>query len=264
MTVTDENDICSRLETIAGVRVSQDWLTACRAHLRETRLAETADSILHQVLHSDLRDVVSRQDDDGMLRRALQEEFAELPESFRLMVQVEELLDVSLNAEARLSVGPASPTSPTPVGNQHMRCLKLYFSDGYLLLGGIHLVGMEMAPIPDLSVHSKAGLKLILKGPLTCRFGIIMCSPSNTNVLGGSVVSLMEMQQKTLEQAQRLAGVGVDPTVKALIWNPIGAEEEGEGTNTHGAIIFLCLYKLTQLICMLCFHFWYSTGRGRT
>jgi hypothetical protein len=37
----------------------------------------------------------------------------------------------------------------------------------------------------------------------------------------------MEMQRKALEQAQRLAGVGVDPTVKALIWNPIGADEEG-------------------------------------
>jgi hypothetical protein len=33
--------------------------------LRETRQAETADSILHQVLHSNLRNVVSRQDDDG-------------------------------------------------------------------------------------------------------------------------------------------------------------------------------------------------------
>jgi RecQ-mediated genome instability protein 1 len=237
MAVTDDADISSRLETIAGVRVSQDWLTACRAHLREIRQPETADSILHQVLHSDLRDVVSRQDDDGILRRALQEEFTELPESFRLMVQVEELLDVSLNAEARLSVGPTSRTSPTPVGNQHLRCLKLYLSDGYLLVGGIHLVGMEISPIHDLSVHSKAGLKLIVKGPLTCRFGIIMCSPSNTAVLGGSVASLMEMQQKALEQAQRLAGVGVDPTVKALIWNPIGAEEEGVGTTTHDTII---------------------------
>jgi hypothetical protein len=77
--------------------------------LREIRQAETADSVLHQVLHSDLRDVVSRQDDDGILRRALQQEFAELPESFRLMVQVEELLDVSLHAEARLSVGVQLP-----------------------------------------------------------------------------------------------------------------------------------------------------------
>lgn len=245
MVLTDDTDICSQLETIAGVRVSQEWLTACRAHLRETRQPESADSILHQVLHSDLRDVVSREQDDGILRHALSQEYAVLPESFRLMVQVEELLDVSLNAEARLSIGPASPTAPTPVGDQRMRCLKLYLSDGYRVVRDIHLVGMELSPIPDLSVHSQAGLKLILRGPLKCRFGVILCSPSNTIVLGGCVASLMEMQKKALEQAQRLAGVGVDPTVKALIWNPIGADEEGGTTKKDYSVRDVYVYEVT-------------------
>lgn len=243
MVLTDDSDICSQLETIAGVRVTQEWLTACRAHLRETCQPESADSILHQVLHSDLRDVVYREQDDGILRHALSQDYAVLPESFRRMVQVEELLDVSLNAEARLSIGPASPTAPTPVGDQRMRCLKLYLSDGYHVRD-IHLVGMELSPISDLSVHSQAGLKLILRGPLKCRLGVILCSPSNTTVLGGCVASLMEMQKKALEQAQRLAGVGVDPTVKALIWNPIGADEEG-GMTKKDYNVHVYMYEVT-------------------
>ena len=227
MVVTiSQNEISSQLERVAGVRVSSQWLTACLAHLRETNEPETADAVLYQVLHSDLRDVVDRNNDNGILRQALSQHHAILPENFCLMVQVEELLDVSLNAEARLQVGPASPTAPTPVGNQRMRCLKLYLSDGYKHTGQ-HLVGMEVSPLQDLSVNSKAGIKVVLRGPLTCRFGIIMCHPGNANVLGGCVGSLIDIQRKALEQAKRVAGVGIDPTVKALIWNPVGADDDG-------------------------------------
>jgi len=228
MVVTDVmNDISSQLERVAGVRISSQWLTACLAHLRETSQPETAEAVLYQVLHSDLRDVVSRNDDDGILRQALSQNHATLSESYCRMLQVEELLDVSLNAEARLQVGPASPTAPTPIGNQQKRCLKLYLSDGYKHTAQQHLVAMEVSPLSDLSVNSKAGIKLVLRGPLTCRFGIVMCHPGNAHVLGGCVTALMDIQRKALEQAKKLAGVGVDPTVKALIWNPVGAEEEG-------------------------------------
>ena len=223
-----DNDIHSQLERVAGVCPSQEWLTACRAHLRETNQPDTPDAILHQVLHADLRNVVVR-NEPSVLRRALVESHQHksiLPESFRLLVQVEELLDVSLNAEARLSMGPASPTAPAPIGNQRLRCLKLYLSDGYLA-NNQHLVAMEVSPLSDLSANSKAGIKVVLRGPLECRFGIIMLHPGNATVLGGCVASLLEMQRKALEQAQRLAGVGVDPTVRALIWNPEGAEEPG-------------------------------------
>lgn len=224
---TSENEISSQLQRVAGVRVSSQWLTACLAHLRETRQAETADAVLLQVLHSDLRDVVERTNDDGIFRQALSQTHVTLPETFCLMVQVEELLDVLLNAESRLQVGPASATAPTPVGNQRLRCLKLYLSDGYNPQPTRHLVAMEVTPLKDLSVNSKAGIKIVLRGPLTCRHGIAMCNPGNTQVLGGSVASLMEIQRKALEQAKKAAGVGVDPTVKALIWNPVGADQDG-------------------------------------
>lgn len=223
---TSQTEISSQLERVAGVRVSSQWLTACLAHLRETNEPETADAVLYQVLHSDLRDVVDRNNDNGILRQALSQNHVILPASFSVMCQIEELLDVSLNAEARLQVGPASPTAPTPVGNQRTRCLKLYLSDGYMHTGQ-HLVAMEVSPLQDLSVNTQAGIKVVLRGPITCRFGILMCHPGNANVLGGCVASLMQIQRKALEQAQKVAGVGVDPTVKALIWNPVGADDEG-------------------------------------
>jgi hypothetical protein len=59
------------------------------------------------------------------------------------------------------------------------------------------------------------------------------------------VASLMEMHKKALEQAQRLAGVEVDPTVKALIWNPIGADEEEGMTKKDYSSVHVYMYEVT-------------------
>lgn len=262
--------ILEQLQNVAGVIPSNDWLTACRSHLLNTNeddtVTVTADAILHQVLHADLRDVVRQLHDGGsgieiqedpihstasvassavVLRRAIEESQADstsssttsqrkatLPAHFRLLIQVEELLDISLNAEARLSLGPSSATSPSAVGNQANRTLKMYVSDGHW--PHVDMVAMEVSPIANVSANSKAGLKLLLHGPIDIRLGILMLHEGNTTVLGGSVQSMVEIQIKAKEQAQRLAGFGVDPTVKALIWNPdTGMEDEdadeGEG-----------------------------------
>ena len=246
--------IRTKLEQIAGVMPSEGWLLACQAFLRLTN-EDTADAVLHQVLHADLRDVVRPLESNSttihtashspiLLRSSLQQSMSDelrkvtLPENFRLLVQVEELLDVSLNAEARYSLGPASATAPTPVGNQRSRLLKLYMADGHL--PPTHLLAMETTPIPNLSVHSLAGIKVLLRGPLEIRHGLIQLNPSNTTVLGGSVSDLVVIQRKALEQARRLAGVGVDPTVKALCWNnaddALLNQEEDEGESSSGDV----------------------------
>jgi hypothetical protein len=239
--------IRSKLVQTAGVMPSEDWLTACQTHLRLTN-EETADAVLLQILHTDLRDVVRPLATNStptnlnptsppmILRNLLQQSMRgearkeTLPTNFRLLVQVEELLDVSLNAEARYNIGPASATAPTPGGNQRSRLLKLYLSDGHL--PPIHLIGMETVPIPNLSVHSLAGIKVLIQGAIQIRHGLLQLNPQNTTVLGGSVTDLVVIQRKALDQAKRLAGVGVDPTVKALCWNADDAlnpeEDEGE------------------------------------
>jgi hypothetical protein len=283
---TDMNNVREKLDRIAGVQPSQHWLQDCWAELGMTGAANcTADAVLQQILHHDLRDVVREFPATSMndanhpsflLRRALQDSMSaqhnyksELPPSFRLLVQVEELLDVSQNAETRLSVGPASPNAPAPVGNQQARCLKLCLSDGYEPSSTNNennnnnngmtfrqqnpssvFMAMEVEPIPALSVNSKAGVKVVMRGPLQIRHGLLLWQPvyrppENNNgangngnnatavqqitVLGGCVAELVQIQATALQQAKLVAGVGVDPTVRALIWNPETGETQ-EGT----------------------------------
>jgi len=193
-----------------------------------------------------------------------------LPASFQLLLQVEELLDVSLNAEDRLTLGPASLSSPTPVGNQKNRCLKMFLSDGYFGNGDYDccnddvefnvntsistpatteaaktatttatavIVAMETEPIPDLSVHSKPGIKILLTGPIELRFGILMLHAGNTTVLGGCIPALIPIQKKAMDMAAKLSGVGIDPTFRALVWNPeagMEQEEQDEGEGESG------------------------------
>jgi hypothetical protein len=86
-----------------------------------------------------------------------------------------------------------------------------------------------------------------MRGPLHIRHGILLWQPvyrppdtgaNNANnatavqqitVLGGCVKELVEIQASALQQAKLVAGVGVDPTVRALIWNPETGETQ-EGT----------------------------------
>ena len=228
----------SLLET-AGVQPSSHWLEDCQTALGAS---SEPDAILQQILHHDLRDVVRElnNEENGIseaaaaLRRAQAQSLqppdckAQLPDTFRLLVQVEEFVDVSVNAQVRLTHGPTSTTEPTAVGNQQKRCLKLLISDGYPF--DTLLVALEISPIPAISAHSHAGLKILLSGAIQIRHGVCMLHPGNTTVLGGQVPELVEIQRKALEQAKRVAGVGVDPTVKALIWNPDqGLDEEGQG-----------------------------------
>jgi len=264
-----------RLANVGIHCISPDWLSACNEYLREQNQPINEDEILQQVMNTDLRNVVRRFDalagstgasvlnslPSVILRNAMKSSTessnnqgtsqgsnkAALPQSFKLIVQVEELLDVSLNAEQRLALGPASSSSPTPVGNQSKRCLKLLISDGYFQNGDCrrllnegsssstrsHIVAMETEPIPNLSVHSKPGIKVALSGPIEIRFGIMMLHPGNTTVLGGCVPDLIPIQKKAMDLAAKLAGIGIDPTFRALVWNPHSGmeedEDEGEG-----------------------------------
>ena len=263
----------TKLQQIAGIEPSSHWLEACRNEL--TLVSGTnnvsPDAILEQILHHDLRDVVRQLDNNNNnnnntassctaareLRRAQHQSMqashnykATLPENFRLLVQVEEFLDVSVNAEVRLAVGPASTSAPTAVGNQQNRCLKMVYSDGHYpntentpqsQQQDVFFLAMELAPIPSLSVQSYAGIKVLLTGPMEFRHGMALWHEGNTTVLGGQVEDLVHVQRKALQQAKLVAGVGVDPTIKALIWNheTAGLPEE-EGTTCLGLHVPYC------------------------
>ena len=206
-----------RLAIQVGIKPSSEWLEACRNHLRhQTQSSDNEDEVLHQIINTDLRNVVRRLDHSVtplspsqgqetpsfLLRQAIKNSSnvantrSTLPKSFRCMIQIEELLDVSHNAEERLSLGPASASAPTPIGNQRKRCLKMVLSDGYFENGSRFrdtyststapevLVAVETQPIPQLSVHSQPGIKAILSGSIEVRLGILMLDPGNTTVIG--------------------------------------------------------------------------------
>jgi hypothetical protein len=260
ITMSDAADgnVSDQLQNIVGLRPSASWMGNYRANSPQQHGGQ-ADAILQHILYQDLRNVVREEDppasnnnntlswarqwrqmaqsQEANNNNNLQETLFQgtLPESFCLMVQVEEIVDVSRNAETRYEAGG---------GNPQNRCLKLCISDGYFDNGTPFPVpsndsnsinsqpisimsAMEVSPIPNLAFNSKAGIKLVLKGPIDMRWGIMMLNEGNTLVLGGEVPHLIEIQAKAVEQARKLAGVGVDPTVRALIWNPETGNEQG-------------------------------------
>jgi RecQ mediated genome instability protein len=258
----------NRLQSTAGVSPSRQWLEECLSALQissSTDLEAAAASVLEQILSHDLRQVVrtttatatqgSDNDDDGsctmqlMLRRAIRQSQtgenrkAVLPESFRLLVQLEECLDVSSNAEARMAAVVSGSGGGNGASFGSSRCLKICYADGFYLDGKrqfgtqIHgnqadnssipcsLIAMEVSPIPDLSVQSPAGLKIILAGPITIRHGIAGWHSGNAIVLGGHAAEMVAIQRQALHAAQQRMGHGIDPTVKALIWNTMGSDD---------------------------------------
>jgi len=237
-----------------GITPKDEWLNDCRSHIEAIGSSNgngetTDDQILHEILHTDLRFVVRGLSMDMtetaasvLLREVVRASMSEnddglhkasLPASFRIMVQIEELLDVSINAESRLKYGPSEIHEPA-VGTQNSRCLKMIISDGFAELDDIGpLVAMECLPIRNLSSHSRAGIKMLLKGPIDVRYGVLNLHEGCVVVLGGCVEALLQVQKKAHEQAKKAACFGQDATIRALVMphNDIGnddAEEEGE------------------------------------
>lgn len=170
---------------------------------------------------------------------------ATLPANFKLLVQMEEAVDGTMNSEQ--SLGGSATSNNSNIGgnggfngggtrNPKYRSLKIAFSDGYCANGTSSnhneacstMQAMETHPLSTLSPHSPPGTKLLLHGPITVRFGILQLNDANAIVLGGSVAEWTNVAEKVKERVRRERGVGVDPTLRALIWNPLMGDEEGE------------------------------------
>ena len=281
-----ENAARQALQRQVGLRPSAHWWTDCWTALSLQSSVVGADDVLQQALYHDLRDVVRTFGEDEVpsssdqstkdshsqqsaqlpslqLRHAIQNSLqathnfqAVLPADFCLMVQVEEVLDVSANAMTRLQhVHNSNP----PTATAHKRCLKIAYTDGYnadgeawykenennynttqSALSNSLFIAMEVLPLPDLSVASRAGVKLVVRGPVTVRRGVALWHAGNVTVVGGQVAALVQLQTAALQQAQRVAGVGVDPTVRALIGTDAGHEDEtetDEGEHASGDVV---------------------------
>jgi RecQ mediated genome instability protein len=253
----EEATIRTRLLQSFGVQPCQEWLQACLSHLRNNLTNRNnnvvvVDGVLHQLLHADLRDVVrtrvpsspsgaggsfhtaasalsgsdtstAAQQLQQALQQSLQSPYKHtLPNNFLLMCQLEEVCDASLPAEKRIEVAVSAPSGQSSSSSQ--RCLKLCLTDGYQYHNNnknnkpYYFVGFEMqAPIPNLAADAPAGRKILLKGPVIVRHGQLLLTPANGIVLGGHVHALEQQQRQALQKAKQAAGVGVDPTIRALI-----------------------------------------------
>ena len=245
-----------------------------------------ADGIWDQIRHSDLRTVIRGPCNDAdipiskitaamQLRRAMAQSKTNssnsrvnnnnggrqqsskvcLPENFKLMIQLEEVVDATMNSEQQLASmgGNHHNIATSNNGNNNSygqgnrsekwRCLKMVVSDGYFPNGraapsaneenDVLIYAMETSPITNLSTASVPGTKILLHGAIQIRHGLLQLSDENAFVIGGQVPSWRDIWTKAREKAQREKGLGVDPTIKALIWNPLMGDEEeadeGEG-----------------------------------
>ena len=155
-----------------------------------------------------------------------------LPKPFALLCQLEELSDVSLSFEKRLQTSERNGGNRTGTNNQnYSRCLELCMSNGHEYNTEdnsiANFVGIETDVIPNLSTSSLAGIKVLLKGPLDIRHQILLLHQANCFVLGGCVDELVRHQREAIEKAKRTAGVGIDPTIRALIGNT-DLDDDGE------------------------------------
>eukprot|EP00980_Cylindrotheca_fusiformis_P019146 scaffold6486_cov96-Cylindrotheca_fusiformis.AAC.10 len=209
-------EIQGRLKDSVGIHVSSEWLEACISFLQREHQQQsiTADQCMFQVLHSDLRDVVDQQQRTSLQAliqqsKAEQQPRQETPSDFQLLVQLEEAYDVTLGREQRFNPQHSNKTA--------YRCLKLCLSSGYVCNSSSPIVAQEVQRIPHLQSNSLAGLKILLRGKIVIRRGILQLHGGNAHVLGGNVPELVRLQQQAIEKAQKEAGVGIDPTLRALI-----------------------------------------------
>lgn len=208
-----KEEIRNRLNDSVGIQASSEWLDSCISFLQREQPQQsiTADRCMLQVLHSDIRDIVDQRSPSmaftslhNLLQASQGAGSQETPSNFQLLVQLEECYDVSLSQEHRFNPQHS---------NKAQRCLKLCLATGYSSI----LVAQEVLRIPHLQTTSLAGLKLLIKGKVIIRRGILQLHGGNATVLGGSVAELVRLQQLAIEKAKKQAGVGVDPTLRALV-----------------------------------------------
>jgi RecQ mediated genome instability protein len=250
---------------------------------------EQVDAVFAQVLHHDLRCVVDRPRPSHAaltLRNEISRSLAANPaavqgrgggqhvavsaaeaarrggnslddrtsSSCRLLVQLEEVVNVALSNEARMQRDVHN--DPATNSNSHSsssssgsRCLKLQLVDGYQhplqprhdsasntqapSLTSSAIVAMEMSPIPNLTDQTMAGTKLLLtigdgetfpttngsaSSALRVSHGVLLLTPQNCVVMGGHVPELAAEQARQRKALHDQSGASItDPTIRALV-----------------------------------------------
>ncbi|XP_062592864.1 recQ-mediated genome instability protein 1-like [Saccostrea cucullata] len=187
------------------IHVPGDWLEACvdwiteenqRVQLSQTQLNGL---IFEQWLLADLHEIGS----SCLPEHVTSSKEVQINGMFAL--QVDSMVDVgkpyygqlqrvqgASTGNMEVTAEPTPPWEPKPT-----RMMLLNLTDG-----NFNVQGMEYKQIPSLNNQIKPGCKILVRGRVRCRRGILMLTSDNVTVLGGEVDSLVESNtpQSVLKQ----------------------------------------------------------------
>ncbi|XP_062591126.1 recQ-mediated genome instability protein 1-like, partial [Saccostrea cucullata] len=188
------------------INVPGDWLEACVEWITEenqgVQLSQTQLNglIFEQWLLADLHEIGS----SCLPEQVTSSKEVQINGMFAL--QVDSMVDVgkpyygqlqrvqgTSTGNMEVTAEPTPPWEPKPT-----RMMLLNLTDG-----NFNVQGMEYKQIPSLNNQIKPGCKILVKGRVRCRRGILMLTADNVTVLGGEVDSLVESNtpQSVLKQA---------------------------------------------------------------
>ncbi|KAK3097200.1 hypothetical protein FSP39_007388 [Pinctada imbricata] len=178
-----------------SIYVPDDWLEACIEWINN----ETQDklqlpdqlngAVYEQWLLSDLHELQS----PCLPEQLISQRKYQLNGGYAL--QIDSLVDVSKpyygqmlkvkgseNENVKVTAEPPAPWEPKPT-----RMLMLKLTDGVT-----EVQGMEYRQILCLNEKIKPGTKVLIKGSVLCRNGVLMLKADNVQLLGGEVDTLVE------------------------------------------------------------------------
>lgn len=187
-----------------NVRVSLDWVEACVEFLNQEfqipvesgSLQRLKNSVYEQWLSADLEEIGVQclpPDLSAAQKTTLHGSYALQINGIRdigksAYSQLKQL-DGAANENAEVSATP-KPSMPEWEAKP-TRMLMMNLTDG------INCVqGMEYKPTPCLSVDLPVGVKVVIQGPIDCRFGVLLLTAEKIRVLGGGVEALVERYSK--------------------------------------------------------------------
>ncbi|KAK7497241.1 hypothetical protein BaRGS_00011535, partial [Batillaria attramentaria] len=195
--MTELQTIQAWLQSSYSVQVPPDWLAACVEWIQQESggqpvgLGQLQTLVFEQWLMSDLRELGA-----SCLPPDLpSHQHTQITGQFAL--QVESMLNVGVPLYGQLQKVKGTLNENSEVSADHpqqpawepkpSRMMLLKMTDGQT-----EVTGMEYRPIPDLNANLHPGFKVVVRGQLTCRRGVLMLTADNLQVLGGEVDSLME------------------------------------------------------------------------
>ncbi|XP_078494524.1 recQ-mediated genome instability protein 1 [Ciona intestinalis] len=244
------SNVSSWLKNNKTVQVPQDWLAACINWLNSENQGEalTTQQIQNQVygqwLDTDLSDLEQPTLPDEILleKYMLRGKYC---------LQINSLLDISQSAHSQLlklqnkensntTVSAETQATQKPWEKKASRMLMLQLTDGVT-----NIQAIEYQTIPTLNETLPPGIKVLIKGPVLCREGVIMLSPRHIEVLGGEVEDLFHgsCKEATLHKALNLP----PPAHNQMHHLPQRENEPESTTNTELVDLGLTEEMLGQL-----------------